>query len=235
MLREEEYRHAVKAKRYKIGEVIDVVDGVGGFYQVEIQRIRKNGIQGRVLSREGERGELGFYVCLAQGMIKGNRFDLVVEKCTEIGIDRILPVESERSVLLHPSEGRVARWRRIAHAAMKQSGRSRLPSIDVPRPLREVLLEMTQNLDLVLMAWEGENGRKLKDIIEEREPIRSAGAIVGPEGGFGEIEVQLAQEMGVELFSLGPSKLRSETAGVVAVALLVYELDRNSVDRQRRT
>ena len=148
-------------------------------------------------------------VTLYQAVPKGGRMDLVVEKATEVGATSIVPLLSERGVV-NPREGKVNRWRRVAEAAARQSLRLRIPSVDEPVPFADAV------------AHAGETGILLHggpDVPPVETVVESPAALfVGPEGGWCEGELRIAEEAGLVLGGLGPYRLRSETAGIVAVA-----------------
>jgi len=148
---------------------------------------------------------------LAPALLKGTRMDLVVEKATELGVRRLAPVLTRHAV---SRTGHVERWRRIAVAAAKQSGRTRVPDVDAPLPLADVLAAPWPGLRLV--PWEGDVEDRVSAL-----PDRAADvvAVVGPEGGLAEDEMALARAHGFTPLTLGPRRLRAETAAIVIAAL----------------
>ena len=225
VLRGEEAHHAIQVRRCRKGEQIEAIDGVGTLYRVRIVRILEDAVEGEIVAREPEFGEPPVRVTLVQSLIKGDRFDFVVEKATEIGVAEIVPMVTERSVVTSRSERRIERWRRIARAAAKQSGRCRVPVVRTARRFEDALEEMRASHDLVMIAWRGERGRMMRDVVRSTPAARTAAIFVGPEGGFTEREIHLAQDAGIGSFSLGARCLRGETAGIVAVALMLYEFE----------
>lgn len=151
-------------------------------------------------------------VILYQAVPKGRHMDLVVEKATEIGVDRIVPLATERGVVrLDRGTGKVERWRRVAEAAARQSLRLRVPDVVKPVSFPEAVREASE--DGVLLH-NGEGLPRLEEAIGAGTVI----LFVGPEGGWSEAELSLAEVSGLSLAQLGSYRLRSETAGVVAVA-----------------
>jgi len=148
---------------------------------------------------------------LAPALLKGTKMDLVVEKATELGVRRLAPVLTRHAV---SRTGHGERWRRIAVAAAKQSGRTRVPDVDDPVPLAELLAAPWPGLRLV--PWEGDVEDRVSAL-----PDRAAGvvAVVGPEGGLAEDEMALARAHGFVPLTLGPRRLRAETAAIVISAL----------------
>ncbi len=204
-LPEGEEHHVLKVLRGREGDLVEVVDGAGRLFVAELRLGRK----ADVLDELAPAGEDEVEVSLYQAVPKGGRMDLVVEKATEVGVSTIVPVLAERGVV-NPREGKVGRWRRVAEAAARQSLRLRVPEVREPVPFERAVHEV------------GEAGVLLHNApgLEAVEAVvgPSVGLFVGPEGGWGEGELRLAGEVGLVFAGLGPYRLRSETAGIVAVA-----------------
>ena len=169
------------------------------------------------------------HVTLVQGLAKGDKLDLIVEKTIELGIEAVVPVAFERSIVRLDDDRaakRGERLRRVAAAAAKQAQRTYVPAISDPQPT-STLLRVLADFDVVLVAWEDADGAP-----GIRQALSSAGAtvdsrvaiVVGPEGGLSEPEVAALTGAGAHIVSLGQFVLRTETAGIVAAALTIYEL-----------
>lgn len=219
-IRGEEARHISRVLRHKTGDRIWVVDGVGLEYEIELEGVTSRLVEGKILRRRTGQKEPVVKVTLAQSIPKGSRMDYLIEKATELGVDRIIPVISARSQVVPEGGSRAKRWRRIALSAMKQSGRSVLPGVDEVTPLEKALRYIPEQ-NLSLIAWEG-GGERLRDVVPPG--VEKVLLFVGPEGGFPASEVKLATKMGAVAVSLGERVLRSETAGIALLALLLYEL-----------
>jgi 16S rRNA (uracil1498-N3)-methyltransferase len=204
-LPEGEAHHVLKVLRGREGDLVEVVDGAGRLFVAEL----RGGRRADVLDELAPAGAEDVEVSLYQAVPKGGRMDLVVEKATEVGVSAIVPVLAERGVV-NPREGKVGRWRRVAEAAARQSLRLRVPEVREPVSFERAVLEA------------GEAGVLLHNApgLEAVEAVVGSpvGLFVGPEGGWGEGELRLAGEAGLAVAGLGPYRLRSETAGVVAVA-----------------
>ncbi len=164
-----------------------------------------------------------FALTLAQGLLKGQKMDLVIEKATELGVQCIRPFSSAFTVANLPNERqahRLERWTRIAHSAAKQSGSS-APSIDPPQPLAELLSALPSET-AKLLCYERETDLTLKIFAQAHPQLTSLCVIVGPEGGFSEAEVADARLSGVHVVGLGTSTLRAETASIVAITLCQF-------------
>ena len=204
-LPEGEAHHVLKVLRGKEGDPVEVVDAAGRLFVAELRGGRKADVLDEIEPAGAEDTEVALY----QAVPKGGRMDLVVEKATEVGVSTIVPVLAERGVV-SPREGKVGRWRRVAESAARQSLRLRVPEVREPVPFKRAVREV------------GEAGVLLHNAtgLEAVEAVVGSpvGLFVGPEGGWGEGELRLAGEAGLAFAGLGPFRLRSETAGVVAVA-----------------
>lgn len=206
-LPDEEGHHLFKVLRARAGESIEVVDASGRLFLAEL-----TGERGASVVEESPAPEDRGGVILCQAVPKGRHMDLVVEKATELGVGAIVPLATEHGVVrLDRGDGKVERWRRVALAAARQSQRLRIPEVREVLPFAEAVEEAGE-AGVIL-----HNGLDLPPI-EDAVPGGAVTLFVGPEGGFSEGELALAVEKGARLASLGPFRLRSETAGVVAVA-----------------
>ena len=214
----EEFRHLAQALRHKAGDRVTVVNGAGlAAIESEIVEMGRGYARVRIFKRLRRMGEPFTQVTLAQSVPKGTRFDWVIEKGTELGVSVFIPLLCERSEVV-PGAGKIARWRRLALAAMKQSCRSVWPAVNAPMLLAE-LLDKIRDYDVTLLAEE-ESSDPFRDGYAATPPARVL-LLVGPEGGFSPTELQAAREAGCKLWSLGPRRLRSDTAGLVAVTKLL--------------
>jgi 16S rRNA (uracil1498-N3)-methyltransferase len=211
-LPEGEARHVLKVLRGCDGDPLEVVDADGRLFLAELGA----GDEARVLEVLEGYEEVG--LSLYQAVPKGGRMDLVVEKATEVGATRIVPLLTERG-LVRPGDAKVGRWRRVAEAAARQSLRMVVPEVAQPVSFSEAVREVGG--EGVLLHNEPD--------LAPLEALVSAPAslFVGPEGGWSEEELQAAEEAGLALAQLGPYRLRSETAGVVAAARARAALERS--------
>lgn len=222
-LPEEESHHVAKVLRLPAGSAIELLDGAGTVYRALIvahgRRVEVR-IDGVVARDEG----VGKVVWVGQGILKGEKMDTVVQKCTELGVTRFSPFESSRcqgKADLGQSRKRHERWQRIGLAACKQCQRPRLMQMDFPVPLTELL--GAGDTPLRLVFWEEEKAMHLQDIPGLRTE-QSVALLLGPEGGFARDEVDLARQLGWSTVSLGERILRAETATLTAVSVVQYLL-----------
>ena len=224
VLRDAEAQHLVRARRHRAGDEIDVIDGRGRFYRARITSTERGAVHCDVLACEEEVGESRVRLSLAPALTKGQRFDFVVEKATEVGVAHIAPVLTQRGIVRPRSENRLERWQRLAQAAAKQCGRSRLPTICRPEPLAAVFGRLKEQSDVVLMATPSGSEGALRPCLAGRRATR-VGLLVGPEGGFSPAEQLHAQEAGAEVFCWGRRALRADTASIVLAALVLHEAE----------
>jgi 16S rRNA (uracil1498-N3)-methyltransferase len=209
----EEFSHLTHVMRHHEGDVIGIVDGAGMAYVTLISDVRQRAAHCTILSTHPRLHEPSRHVTLAVGILKNpSRFDIVVEKVTELGVTTIIPMLTARTISRH---AKASRWQMIALAAMKQCGRCVLPEV---RPL-------TALQDVLSSA----RGARLLFHELATEPIEAASlggmtdactVCVGPEGGFTEEEVNSARALGWKVVSLGTRRLRSETAAITAAVRL---------------
>lgn len=222
-LRGEEAHHAARVCRCRPGDLIDATDGAGMFYRCRVSVCSPEMTQAEILARIPEHGEPRTRVALAVAPVKGERFDWLVEKAVEVGAAQILPMITARTVV--EAGQRHDRWQRVALAAVKQARRSRLPRIAEVRPFGDVLSALAPQVDTLLLAYEGADPSVDLSKCLTASPVGSLGILVGPEGGFTEEELAAARSLGARPFSLGPRRLRTETAAILSVALVLHELE----------
>jgi 16S rRNA (uracil1498-N3)-methyltransferase len=206
MLSPEESHHLLRVLRLTAGAEVSVFDGKGGSARARVEQVIGSDVELRILGPEDSR-ESPLSLTLAVAPPKGDRASFLIEKLTELGVSRLIPLETARG----RSASSLDRWRRISLEACKQSGRSRALAIEGPRSVASVLEEPK----LLLMAHPGAAPLAVHSATKVI-------ALVGPEGGWSEEEIALARARGAELFGLGPRTLRTETAAIAAATLLQY-------------
>ena len=210
--------HIARVLRLRAGDGLTLFNGRGGEYGGRIEEMHRDSVRVSVLEHRDEERESPFHLTLAQGISRGERMDWVVQKATELGVSRIVPLFTERSVV-HLDEKQAAKkvqhWRAIAIAACEQSGRNQVPEIDAPISLYELLEQRTAGAVALLLAPGA--ALRITDV-----PAAEAGAMVliGPEGGLAQVEQETALRSGFTPVRLGPRVLRTETAAVCALTLL---------------
>jgi 16S rRNA (uracil1498-N3)-methyltransferase len=217
---ENESIHIVSSLRMAKGDTVSATDGKGMVCKVLLEHLRDGQVTGRIVGATKAYRQRPL-IHLFQGIVRSSRMDWVVEKCTELGIAGFVPVYTERSVR-HLSGHRLGRLRRIAVEAMKQSLGGYLPDVGVAMSFEDALSGL-EDFDLVLVAWEGEPRRTLRDATV-KSPRKRMALWVGPEGGFTDREISSLAEKGALMFTLGRLRLKSETAAVASVATLRHLL-----------
>lgn len=212
----------VTVLRKRSGDRVEVVDSGGAAFAATLE------IDGRAVSAtlrerlERRQVESALQITLAQAIPKGQKMDLVVEKTTELGVQAIVPVRSARVIGDRTGEPKLERWRRIARSAAEQSGRTHVPDVAAVHDW-SALLATFSRYDAVLLPWELEEAAPLRDALEKvLAAARDVLVVIGPEGGFGADEVERARGAGARTVSLGPRILRTETAGLVLLAVILY-------------
>jgi 16S rRNA (uracil1498-N3)-methyltransferase len=219
-LTEEIVHHLGAVLRLQVGEEIILLDGQGRLCRCRLDFLDRRAGTARVLECRQET-ESALPVRLLQGLPKGDKMDLVLQKGTELGLAAFTPVLAERSIpalSADRGEKRRQRWERIIREAAQQSRRAHLPRLGAVLPLTAALQECDEELRLLL--WE-EESRPLAAVLPAAAP-RDVAVMVGPEGGFSAAEVAVARRAGFVPVSLGPRILRSETAGLAMAAVLQY-------------
>ncbi|MDF2839255.1 MAG: hypothetical protein K0Q99_26 [Clostridia bacterium] len=223
----EDVQHISRVLRLKEGDKIVVCDQQGMDYSVAIESISKHTVKTRIIEKENSKGEPSIEVVLYQGIPKSTKMDLIIQKCTEMGITRIVPVITARTVVRLESEKdeikKVARWTKIGEEAAKQSARGIVPQIDMPMNLEQALQDSKQ-LDLVLIPYEWEEKVSVKSALKGKEP-KGIGFFVGPEGGFDTFEIDKAKQNNLVPVTLGNRIMRTETAGLAMLTCIMYEYD----------
>ena len=232
-----ELAHLAKVLRLQAGDVVTICDGTGMEYQAVLEEVLPDVAAARIQERITSPGEPRIKITLVQGLPKADKMDMIIQKGTEVGISEFIPVITERTIVqltTGKAERRVERWQRIAQEAAKQCRRAVIPKVHYPLQWRECIDEYLKDSEerLGLIPWEeiAGTGIGLREVLTSALSRDDAGGIkdvwlfIGPEGGFSEGEVQQAATAGVSAVSLGPRILRTETAGPIAAALVLYQL-----------
>ena len=221
----EDEKHIKTVLRAREGEEITLCDGEGMDYQCRIASLER-GVLLDILSKDVCETEPKTKITLYQGLPKADKMELIIQKCVELGIDRIVAVSTERAIVkLDKKETKkLERWQKIAEAAAKQSGRGKIPEIGQQvLKFKEAVAEAME-LDGAIIPYEREQETGIRQFVQNFKG-ESVGVFIGPEGGFADEEIALAQENGITPITLGKRILRTETAGMTTTAILLYELD----------
>lgn len=222
----EDVNHIRKVLRLNTGDRIILCDGNGNDYLARIEKFQPDSIVTGIISIERSGTEPPIEVTLFQGIPKSDKMDFIIQKSVELGVRRVVPVITERTVIkingTKDAENKIARWRRISLEAAKQCNRGVVPQVDYPVNFKEAL-ELSREVQVGIIPYEKEHGTSLKNCLKKGN-ITSVAVMIGPEGGFSEEEIQGALLSGLTPVTLGPRILRTETAAVAVLSILMYEL-----------
>jgi 16S rRNA (uracil1498-N3)-methyltransferase len=210
--------------RLKAGDQVMALDGSGIEYLLQLTQIGKSTVSGKILSSQEAKTEPLVHLTVLVGLTQRDKFEWVLQKCTEVGAAAFTPVITNRSLVqdIHSAVQKAERWQQILKEAAEQSGRGKVPVLNPPVLFLQAL-EQLRGFELGLVAYESEKGRSIKKVVRGFQG-KSLGILIGPEGGLASEEAQLARQGGIEMVSLGKRILRMETAAIVATSLVLHEL-----------
>lgn len=224
----QDLNHMKNVLRMKPGEDAVVSDGQGRSYLCCVEGYEQGTAVLDILKVMEADTELPSRIILFQGLPKGDKMEWIVQKAVELGAYSVVPFAAKRSVVRldeKKAAKKTERWQAIARSAAEQSGRGIVPEVVAPVSLKQAL-EMASALDVVLIPYELEEGMaQTARVLDGIRPGQSVGIFIGPEGGFEEEEVALAKENGAVPVTLGKRILRTETAGLTALSILMYHLE----------
>lgn len=220
-LAEDEAKYLREVLRLRVGDEVYVFNGEGKEFQCAIEESRRDSARLRVISEvTPARAESPLHLTLAVALLKGEKFDLVVQKATELGVERVVPVITRfADIRLRDSSDaakRITRWQRIALEASKQSGRAVVPPVVEPKPFAEIIRD---NSSVVRLMFSERDGGPLDQTTGGVQYAQSITALVGSEGGWSDDELTAARESGWSIVTLGGRTLRAETAAITVAAL----------------
>ncbi|PKM58803.1 MAG: 16S rRNA (uracil(1498)-N(3))-methyltransferase [Firmicutes bacterium HGW-Firmicutes-4] len=226
----EDFKHITKVLRLGKDDEIEVCDGRGTDYRVVLNSPGDQTVSGSIIKQYPSRGETPeLFITLFQGLPKGTKMELIIQKGVELGVYEVVPFSSQRAIaqIKDKKDKKIERWQRIAYEAAKQSKRGIIPTIRLPQTLTGVLKEVSC-YDLMILAYEDEDRLTLKAALaafEKKNDVNrplKIGVIIGPEGGFDPQEVAAGKAAGVVSVTLGQRILRTETAGMVVLSQLNF-------------
>lgn len=229
----EDVNHIKNVLRMKPGEELIICDGEGTDHYCKIAGFGNGTVIADILESGDTKSELPARVYLFQGMPKKDKMELIIQKAVELGVYEIVPVMTKRVIVKLDDDKKEAkkleRWQAIAEAAAKQSGRGIIPNVHKVLSFKEAL-QMSKEIDVNLIPYENadnsEDGMETsRGLIRGLHGVKSIGVFIGPEGGFEESEVRAAIDAGYKCISLGKRILRTETAGLTALSVIMFELD----------
>lgn len=224
-----DHNHICNVLRMQIGDTF-LVSCAGTSSLCRLTHILDDSVEAEIVEEDYRNTELPVRFYLFQGLPKGDKLELIIQKTVELGVAGIIPVEMSRCVMKldeKKKKARRERWQSIAESAAKQSKRNVIPGVSDVMTYRQAM-EKAAELDLFLVPYENERGMAAtREALSRIKPGTSVGILVGPEGGFEEKEIELAREAGAAVISLGARILRAETAAVTAVGLGMLHTEMN--------
>lgn len=218
----EEAQHISRVLRMKKGDGVTLCDGEGSFYEAVLECFDEKSVTARILSSRKAETEPDVKITVFQGVPKNPKLETIVQKLTEIGAVRLVPVDTVRAVAKLDKENKVERLRKIAREAAKQSKRGIIPEVSSPISFKAAVEEAAR-ADVAIIPYEEEREVSLKKALLGKSP-KTVSVMIGPEGGFDKEEIKLAQEKGITSVTLGKRILRTETAPLAVASAILYEL-----------
>ncbi|MDD2190522.1 MAG: RsmE family RNA methyltransferase [Eubacteriales bacterium] len=220
-------KHILKVLRLGIGDIISVSDSAEFEYKAEIISSEKDFIEAKILDKQKFAGEPELKITLFQGIPKKGKMETIIQKTVELGVFSVVPVFTDRTVVIDHGNfnKKIERWQKISDEAVKQCRRGIIPQIRQQISFKE-MLEVITNYDLILFPYENEKNLTIKSCLRMiTEKPKDIAVIIGPEGGFSDNEANILIKNGACSVSLGKTVLRTETAGMAAIAMIMYELE----------
>lgn len=226
----EDVRHIKNVLRMRQGEEIRISNGEGADFFCEIHEVTAEEVRARILQKTAENTELPGRIFLFQAIPKGERMEYVIQKAVELGVHEIIPVEMKYCVVRLDEKKKAKkrdRWQAIAGSAAKQAKRSRIPRIHPVMKYSDAVA-YARECDICLVPYENERGMAgTRELLQRLEPGKDISVIIGPEGGFAEEEIAMVRK-DMEVLSLGKRILRTDTAAVTVMSMLMLELEMKS-------
>lgn len=220
--------HMKNVLRMKLGEELHISDGNNKKYLCEIVSMDADSVCTVIKEELVSDTELPSKIHLFQGLPKSDKMELIVQKAVELGVYEIIPVATKRAVVKlddKKAEKKVERWNSISESGAKQSGRNVIPKVKSVMGYKEAM-QYANTLDVILIPYElAEGMNETRQVIEAIRPGQSVGIFIGPEGGFETAEVEYAVAQGAKVITLGKRILRTETAGLTTLSILMYHLE----------
>ena len=220
--------HIKNVLRMGAGEEVLISNGVDKDYLCEVTSVTAQEVTARILSVEEGGRELPARITLFQGLPKGDKMELIIQKAVELGACEIVPVETKRTVVKldkKKEESKLRRWNAVSESAAKQSKRLIVPEVTGVMSLKEALV-FSKEFDLTVIPFENAKGmERTREILSQVKPGMNVGIFIGPEGGFEDSEIELSESFGAKSVTLGKRILRTETAGLSVLSVLSYLLE----------
>ena len=217
----EDFFHIKNVLRMKVGDEL-LVSNNGVSHLCSIKSFEQNSVTVSVVNKNYQTTDLPIKIYLFQGLPKSDKMELIIQKAVELGVSGIYPVQMRRSIVkLDKKNAKTSRWQSIAESAAKQSKRSVIPTVFDAVDFKDAL-NIIKDLDLFIFPFESKNGMEdTKTVLSSIKSGMSIGVMIGPEGGFDDNEVEQASQIGAKIISLGQRILRTETAAITTLSMLM--------------
>lgn len=221
-----DYNHIVNVLRMKKEDNILITNkNTLETYNCKIEQINSSEVVCNIISVENKEVEMNVKVDIFQGLPKADKMEYIIQKCVELGIHKIVPVNMKYCVAkIKDEDKKNIRWNTISEVAAKQCKRNLIPKIEKSINMANLYNEI-KNYDLAIVAYENEDNTTIKNVLQENKNVKSIAVIIGPEGGISSDEIDSLKNLGVKIVSLGNRILRTETASIVALSMIVYEFE----------
>ena len=226
LIKDEDAIHINSVLRMKINDEIICCDNNSNDYRCLITQLDKKLVKASILEKFKNENEHSIKVTLYQGISKGERMELTIQKCVEGGIDKIVPVITDYTAVNFKGkeEKKIKRWNKISESAAKQCGRGKIPVVENIMNFKDAVNYALKYNENIIFPYEKEEENSLKNAVKSIIS-GSIAVFIGPEGGFSQEEIQFIKEKGIKTISLGKRILRTETAGLVTLVIILYELE----------
>lgn len=227
----EDVNHIRNVLRLSVGDALTVCDGKGKEYTCSIAAVEKDVVYAKIEDINQNAAELPCAITLFQGMPKSDKLEFIIQKAVELGAAEIVPVMMKRTVVKLEDKKKakkLERYQAIAESAAKQSGRGVIPKVSEFRSFRDALARAGE-FDVLLLPYESAEGiAYAREVIAQAADLPAGSKVavfIGPEGGFAQEEVAAAQEKGAKVITLGNRILRTETAGLAVLSILMFSME----------
>lgn len=226
VINNDDYNHIVNVLRMKKGDIILITNKDSKeTFKCDIEEVKANEVVCNIINRENKNIELNVNIDLFQGLPKADKMEYIIQKCVELGVHKIVPVSMKYCIAkIKDEEKKNIRWNKISEVAAKQCKRNIIPKIEKSIDTYTLYNEI-KNYDLTIVAYENEDNITLKTVLRENKNIKNIAVIIGPEGGMSSEEIEKLKENGAKIVSLGNRILRTETAPIAVLSMMVYEYE----------
>lgn len=204
------------------GQEVIALDNAGNEYRVTLREVARSGVRGEIMERRAARGEPFTKIILYQALLKADKFEWVLQKGTEVGIGKFVPISTTRAIADAVSKQKAARWAQIVTEAAEQAGRGKIPPLAALETFDSALRSAHTAGGKIFVLWESETALDLRRALDDAGNADTFHLFVGPEGGLTPQEVETARTFGAQSITLGPRILRAETAGMVAASAILF-------------